>query len=234
MGRVAHGHRYPRPMITPTREPQVVGVRVSVASDDPGATAAAYARLLDVPADDLRRGAAEVRVVGGTDDDHAVDLCVTDVDAAARLLDRRGLAPDLPLGVVAASPPAPTGDVTGLDHVVFWCTDRDQAAALFGATLGLDLRLDRQVADDTRQLFFRAGDVVVEVIVHDDGTPRPTVCVWGLAWHSPDLDVTHARLAAAAVDLSPIRTGRKPGTRIFTVKDPDLAIPTVVIGPELT
>ncbi|MBD0862420.1 VOC family protein [Gordonia sp. zg691] len=167
---------------------------------------------------------------------------------ARRLLTRRGypvvdsalgvLGETIPLGV--ATPPLaaalPAGDLTGMDHLVFMCEDRNLAVAVFGGTFGLDFRLDQPIGDGARQLFFRAGSVIVEVV----SAPRPPdapsasspITLWGLAWRSADVDATHARLSVAGLDLSEIRTGRKRGTRIFTVRDRTLGIRTVVIGSD--
>ncbi len=41
----------------------------------------------------------------------------------------------------------------------------------------------------------------------------------------------HARLAAAGVDVSEVRDGRKPGTRVFTVRSGAPAAPFLMIQP---
>jgi catechol 2,3-dioxygenase-like lactoylglutathione lyase family enzyme len=123
--------------------------------------------------------------------------------------------------------------VTGLDHVVVNTPDPERAAALYGARLGLDMKLDRSNPDwGTRLMFFRLGDLVVEV-AHSlkagvsDGPDAP----WGLSWRAADVAATQARLKAAGADVSEVRTGRKPGTAVFTVKDAPGGVPTLVIGP---
>ncbi len=132
-------------------------------------------------------------------------------------------------------PEAEAGEaaVTGLDHVVVRTPDPERAAALYGARLGLDMRLDRSNPDwGTRLMFFRLGDLVVE-IAHDlkagvsDGPDAP----WGLSWRVADVAAAHARLKAAGSDVSDVRVGRKPGTAVFTVKDAPAGVPTLVIGP---
>ena len=51
--------------------------------------------------------------------------------------------------------PAPAA-VEGLDHVVVRTPDPERAAALYGARLGLDMRLDRSTpAWGSRLMFFR-------------------------------------------------------------------------------
>ncbi|NOG73487.1 hypothetical protein [Roseicella sp. DB1501] len=58
---------------------------------------------------------------------------------------------------------------------------------------------------------------------------RPTR-PWGLTWRVPEVAAEHARLAAAGIAVSPLRTGRKPGTRIFTLREAAFGVPTAVIG----
>lgn len=119
--------------------------------------------------------------------------------------------------------------VTGLDHFVVRSNDMDGAASLYGARLGLDLRLDREVAG-RRLMFFRCGDGFMEVARDEaitDGKDR----FWGLSWRVADADVARARLCAAGVNVSEVRTGFKPGTRVFTVRDQTCGVPTLMIEP---
>ncbi|WP_340647174.1 VOC family protein, partial [Phenylobacterium sp.] len=54
--------------------------------------------------------------------------------------------------------------VSELDHVVINTANPDRALAIYGAKLGLDLRLDRANEQwGVRQLFFRCGSAVVEM-----------------------------------------------------------------------
>ncbi|MBI5939616.1 MAG: VOC family protein [Caulobacterales bacterium] len=124
--------------------------------------------------------------------------------------------------------------ITGLDHVVVNTPEPERAAALYGARLGLDMKLDRSNPDwGTRLMFFRCGDLVVEV-AHDRnaGVSDGPDSLWGLSWRVADLAAAHARLTAAGAAVSEVRTGRKPGTAVFTVKDAPGGVPTLVIGPQ--
>jgi catechol 2,3-dioxygenase-like lactoylglutathione lyase family enzyme len=128
---------------------------------------------------------------------------------------------------------AATTPITGLDHVVISTNEPERAAALYGARLGLDMTLDLARPDwGARLMFFRCGDLVVE-IVHRLNEAGGTVAdrLWGLSWRVADLDATQARLAASGLDVSEIRTGRRPGTRVFTVHTGALGVPTLVIQP---
>jgi hypothetical protein len=48
----------------------------------------------------------------------------------------------------------------------------------------------------------------------------------------PDIARAHARVRAAGIEVSDIRTGRRPGTRIFTVRSHTCGVPTIMIGPD--
>ncbi|WP_395647428.1 VOC family protein [Terricaulis sp.] len=116
--------------------------------------------------------------------------------------------------------------VSGLDHVVVQSADMERAAALYGARLGLDMRLDREVAG-RRLMFFRCGDAVVEIAhVASLGTKDK---LWGLSWRVQDADAARARLAGLGVNVSEVRAGMKPGTRVFTVRDGTCGVPTLML-----
>jgi catechol 2,3-dioxygenase-like lactoylglutathione lyase family enzyme len=121
------------------------------------------------------------------------------------------------------------GGVSGLDHIVIRSSEPERAAALYGARLGLGMRLDRDVGG-RRLLFFRCGDAIVEVACDDawaDRRDRP----WGLSWRVTEADGARARLAAAGFDVSDVRAGMKPGTRVFTVRNGTCGVPTLMIEP---
>ena len=125
-------------------------------------------------------------------------------------------------------------DIEGLDHVVIHTPELERAVALYGGRLGLDLRLDRTNADiGMRQLFFVCGDLVVEV-VHSLRQPKATDSdqVWGLAWRARNLEQAHARMQERGIAVTEMREGRRPGTRVFTVKSHVAGMPTLVIGGE--
>ncbi|TMJ70745.1 MAG: VOC family protein, partial [Alphaproteobacteria bacterium] len=171
---------------------------------------------------------------------------VADTAKARHLLERRALPPTktgdervlqiapeathgVPLRLVERTPGAaspalssttgePDAVVAGLDNVVIRSPNPERAVALYAGRLGLSLRLDRsEPAWGARLLFFRCGDLIVEV-AHDlkagmsDGPDR----LWGVSWRVPDVAKAQARLRTAGVDVSDIRPGRRPRTRVFT------------------
>jgi catechol 2,3-dioxygenase-like lactoylglutathione lyase family enzyme len=126
----------------------------------------------------------------------------------------------------------PTADapITAMDHVVVSTADPERAAALFGARLGLDMALDRSHPDWGRLMFFRCGDLIVEVVHRPDPKADKTHDkLWGLSWRVADVVSTRARLVSAGIDVSEVRTGRKPGTRVLTVRTGTCGIPTLLV-----
>ena len=122
--------------------------------------------------------------------------------------------------------------ITALDHVVVSTSDPERAAALYGARLGLDMALDRSHPDWGRLMFFRCGDLIVEV-THRPGKEKDMSQdrLRGLCWRVADIDAVHARLVQAGADVSEIRTGRKPGTRVMTVRKGTCGVPTLLVQP---
>jgi catechol 2,3-dioxygenase-like lactoylglutathione lyase family enzyme len=135
------------------------------------------------------------------------------------------LAKERPLSVRTSA-----ASITAMDHVVVATADPERAAALYGARLGLDMALDRSHPDWGQLMFFRCGDLIVEV-VHRPGkvTDAARDRLWGLSWRVADADATRARLASAGLDVSDVRTGRKPGTRVLTVRTGTCGIPTLLV-----
>jgi catechol 2,3-dioxygenase-like lactoylglutathione lyase family enzyme len=136
------------------------------------------------------------------------------------------LSKERPLSVRSA-----VASIAALDHVVIATADSERAAALYGARLGLDMALDRSHPDWGRLMFFRCGDLIVEVVQRpkDATGDRAHDRLWGLSWRVADIDATRARLVAAGIDVSEVRAGRKPGTRVMSVRNGTCGIHTLLL-----
>jgi catechol 2,3-dioxygenase-like lactoylglutathione lyase family enzyme len=183
-------------------------------------------------------------------------FATSDLDKAERLLERRAvpgerkgdrlvLSREATRGVpielrerkerAAPSPLAGSDEaaaISALDHIVVRTANPERAIAFYAGRLGLDLRLDRSnPAWGSRLLFFRCGDLVVE-IAHDlkKGVSDGPDHLWGLSWRTPDIAQANARLKAAGIDVSEPHDGRRPGSQVFTVKNHTEGVPTLVIG----
>lgn len=154
-----------------------------------------------------------------------VEIVVDESPPVARL----GLEPALVEGAED-----PGARVHALDHVVVLSPAPDETRAFYGDGLGLRLALDRTFDErGVRLLFFRLAGLTVEIGARKGLDPAPEKAdrFGGLAWQVPDVDAIQARLAASGFDVSPVRTGNKPGTRVCTVRDPVHGVPTLLIQP---
>ena len=122
--------------------------------------------------------------------------------------------------------------ISAVDHIVLMSGDADDCIRLFGeGGLGMRLALDQSVPEwGGRMLFFRCGKLTLEVIQRLEDPPEQDE-FWGITYFSPDLEATLAKLDEVGVEHSSIREGRKPGTRVATVKSHTLGIPTLLIEP---
>jgi catechol 2,3-dioxygenase-like lactoylglutathione lyase family enzyme len=127
---------------------------------------------------------------------------------------------------------AESAAATALDHVVVRTSDGDAWRRILGDQLAIRLALDHSRPEwGVRQLFFRTGGTTIEVVQPLEAAKRPRHdSFWGVAWRTRDLAAMHARLVAAGVDVSEVRTGRKAGTSVATVRNRDtLDVPTLLI-----
>jgi len=231
--------------------------RVTLGMTDLAAARSDYAALLGRAAegDRFELGNMALDLVEAADPGLAgVGFATGNLGKTHRLLTQRGLAPGsieagrallprerthgIPVSLIetacrAAPAALDPSAIAGLDHLVIGTPDPERAIVLYAGRLGLDLRLDRSSPDwGVRLLFFRCGDLVVEVAHRlgkgiGDGPDR----FMGFSWRATDLAANHARLAAAGFDISGLRPGRRPGTRVFTVRDRTAGVPTIVLGP---
>ncbi len=125
----------------------------------------------------------------------------------------------------------PRHTALAVDHLVLRTADADACIAFFAGQMGIRLALDKTVPEwGGRMLFFRAGKMTLEVIQSDDA-PTGEHFFWGIALQHFDLGLFCVELGGRGVGCSSVRDGRKPGTRVATLKSHDLGIPTLLIEP---
>lgn len=135
------------------------------------------------------------------------------------------LAEERPHSAITSASP-----ILGLDHVVISTEDPERAAALYGARLGLDMALDRSHHEWGQLMFFRCGDLIVEVVkrpVADADLAHDKL--WGLSWRVADIEATRDRLVAVGISVSEMRAGRKPGTRVVSVRSGTCGVHTLLL-----
>lgn len=174
---------------------------------------------------ELRQVAAEQAVIEG--------LVLRDSSAtrAARTVENPlGLQIETCDGSLMAELPQ-RNSVLRVDHLVLRSDNADACIAFFAQRMGIRLALDKTVPQwGGRMLFFRAGKLTLEVIESEQERVAGSH-FWGIALQHPDIGALRSQLESRAVQCSAVREGRKPGTRVASVKSHCLGIPTLLIQP---
>jgi hypothetical protein len=136
----------------------------------------------------------------------------------------------------SSRPPADPADhpngSTRLDHVVITSADGDATAAAFEQA-GWALRRVRDAdnyAVPMQQRFFRAGEVILELVAPTEPTRDRRTKLFGLAILTDDLDATVASFDGRC---NPAKDAVQPGRRIATLRtrDLDVSVPIAFMTP---
>jgi hypothetical protein len=138
---------------------------------------------------------------------------------------------------VSHHPPAEPAEhaigATHIDHVVLLSPDLARTAAAIEA-LGVPRRGERD--SDTygapmRQIFFRMGEVIIELVGSPDAPGEGEPGFFGLALTVSDLDRAAGRLGE---HLGSVKDAVQPGRRIATLRHRDLgmSVATALMSPE--
>tara|TARA_B100000427_G_scaffold209759_1_gene174778 strand:+ start:2093 stop:2932 length:840 start_codon:yes stop_codon:yes gene_type:complete len=116
-----------------------------------------------------------------------------------------------------------------LDHIVINTNDPEGVIKLYRDVFDIRLALDQTVEKwGGRMLFFRLNHTTIEVIARDNEEELKDT-LWGLAWVVKDLEATYSRLISEGLEVTEIKEGRKPKTKVATVKSNTRNIPTLLI-----
>jgi 4-hydroxyphenylpyruvate dioxygenase-like putative hemolysin len=147
----------------------------------------------------------------------------------------------LPTTASEAARPEPVDHPIGalqIDHVVVASPDRVRTTRAFEAAGFAPLRVRQtdSYGSPMSQTFFRAGEVIIELVSPDqpDGNAEAHPAgFFGLAITVADLDRAAARLGPA---LGSIKPAVQPGRRIATLRHRDLglSVATALMTPEPT
>ncbi|MDZ4826659.1 MAG: glyoxalase [Actinomycetota bacterium] len=134
-----------------------------------------------------------------------------------------GLATRAGTAEVAPELTHPNG-ATLIDHLVVWTPDSNRTTAALSG-IGMEVKRVREDArPGVRQTFFRAGEVIVELVapLEPEGGPAR---FFGLAVNVEDLDACAVLLGDA---LGPVKEAVQPGRRIATLRHRDIGLPVAV------
>ncbi|WP_066899273.1 VOC family protein [Mycolicibacterium houstonense] len=121
--------------------------------------------------------------------------------------------------------------VIAIDHVVLMSADLDRTVASL-AKIGVAARRERDGelgGRRIRQIFFRLGEVILEVVGSPESTGDGASTLWGITYVATDLDATARFFGDCA---GPVKDAVQPGRRITTLRHRDLGmtVPTAVIS----
>jgi hypothetical protein len=180
-----------------------------------------------------RIGTVRVRLVGRDGGKRILGWSLRDAPPA-RLAD--GTLDGLPTTVSDAPPAEPATHANGarhIDHVVLLSPDLARTSAALEA-LGVPARGERDT--DTygapmRQIFFRLGEVILELVGQPDSAGEGDPGFFGLAITVDDLDAAGALLGER---LGQAKDAVQDGRRIATLRHRDLgmSVATALMSPE--
>lgn len=124
----------------------------------------------------------------------------------------------------AAAPPAEHANgVTAIDHVVLLSPDLGRTVAALAA---LDVQPHRERDGELggrpiRQIFFRFGEVIIEVVGSPETAGDGPATLWGITYVVADIDATASFFGE---HTAPVKDAVQPGRRITTVRHRDLGM----------
>lgn len=124
---------------------------------------------------------------------------------------------------VPATPATHPNGVTAIDHVVLMSPDLRRTVESLAA-IGVHARRERDGeigGRPIRQIFFRLGEVIVEVVGAPDAAGSGPSTLWGITYVVEDIDAT----ATFFGDLTaPVKDAVQPGRRITTLRHQQLGM----------
>lgn len=197
-------------------------------ADEPEAWSAVGFSVED---DVCRVGAVRLRLVGAAAGKGVVGWSLRDVPPGVGDLDG---VPTVRSDAEPAVPAVHANGVTHIDHVVLLSPDLGRVrAALDG--IGLEPRRERDGelgGVPMSQVFYRLGDVILEVVGSPETTGEGPSRIWGLTHAVADIDETAAYLGQR---IGPVKDAVQPGRRIATLRNREIGISvrTALISPHV-
>ncbi|MCG7582204.1 VOC family protein [Mycolicibacterium sp. OfavD-34-C] len=136
-----------------------------------------------------------------------------------------------PTDAPRAAPAEHSNGVTAIDHVVLLSPDPDRTVAAMEA-VGEHPRRERRGelgGQQIRQIFFRFGEVIVEVVGAPAAAGDGPSTLWGITYVTADIDATAAFFGERT---TPVKSAVQPGRRITTVRhrELDISVRTAMIS----
>ncbi|OBB54594.1 MULTISPECIES: hypothetical protein [Mycolicibacterium] len=184
----------------------------------------------DVDPDDVCRiGGVRIRLVGRDRGTGIVGWSLRGLPGPSADLD--GIATNAS-EAAGAVPARHANGVTAIDHVVLMSPDLKRTVAALAA-VGLAPRRERDAdpgGRPVRQIFFRLGEVILEVVGSPETAREGPSRLWGITYVVADIDATASFFGDRT---APVKAAVQSGRRITTLRHRDLgmSVPTAMISP---
>jgi hypothetical protein len=169
-----------------------------------------------------RIGGVRIRLAGPDRGAGIVGWSLRGLPSDGSLHDLDGI-PTTRSDAVAAMPAEHANGVLAIDHVVLLSPDLRRTVESL-TTVGVEPRRERngQVSGRSiRQIFFRAGEVIIEVVGSPETTGEGPSTLWGITYVVADIDATAAYFGDRT---TPVKDAVQPGRRITTLRHHELGI----------
>ena len=133
-----------------------------------------------------------------------------------------------------ATPGRHPNGVTAIDHVVLLSPDLARTVGALAA-IGLAPRRERDAelgGRSIRQVFFRLGEVILEVVGAPDTASEGPATLWGITYVVADIDATASYFGE---HTTAVKAAVQPGRRITTLRHRELgmSVRTAMISPPI-
>ena len=169
-----------------------------------------------------RIGGVRIRLVGRGRGTGIVGWSLRGLPSDGSVHDIDGV-PTTRSNAVTATPATHPNGVTAIDHVVLLSPDLGRTVESLAA-VGVDPRRERDGelgGRPIRQIFFRFGEVIVEVVGSPDTASEGPSTLWGITYVVADIDATAAFFGDRT---TPVKDAVQPGRRITTLRHHDLGM----------
>jgi hypothetical protein len=172
--------------------------------------------------DVCRIGGVGIRLVGRGRGTGIVGWSLRGLPSNGSVHDLDGV-PTMRSGAVTATPGAHLNGVIAIDHVVLLSSDLGRTVESLAA-VGLDPRRERDGelgGRPIRQIFFRFGEVIVEVVGSPETASEGPSTLWGITYVVADIDATALFFGDRT---TPVKEAVQPGRRITTLQHHELGM----------
>lgn len=189
-------------------------------SVDPGGDAGPVCRV----------GGIRIRLVGGDRGTGIIGWSLRGLPPDGPGADLDGI-PTVRSTTATAQPATHPNGVTAIDHVVLLSPDLGRTVESLAA-IGVAPRRERDAelgGRRVRQVFFRLGEVILEVVGSPETMSDGPSTLWGITYVVDDIESSAAFFGD---HTTPVKDAVQPGRRITTIRHKDfgLSVPTAVIS----